>query len=1457
VIKVSDGSDGAGNTLVSFGALGSTDKALGSRNSSESTITYGVEISNQTGGAVDDISISYTLEQWYGGTAADDGLAFSYSLDAASLSDSEATWQNVAALNANAPKTSFASTAQLDGNDPANQVTKEATFSFSQSWEAGATVWLRWQDANVSDLDHGIAIDDLQIDAASGTTPTAAGGIEYQFWPVPSSDPGYSPENPERIHLMPTLESPRTTKETFTVVLRGWIRPEISGNYLFHLTGDDEADLRLSTDADPVNATSIATIASATAFRDWANATQSAPISLVAGEAYYIELQHEQSTGDNHASVAWTPPGHPLEGPIPANYLSPFTSQSAIEEARLSRLLDNLYSSASDTKRGYNNTKEGFYYPLHNNVRTRESLQYALALLDGGDSGDLARAEGIIAAVIAEQDTDETSGTYGNWPKNMGIGDTDTGDANWAAFCGLLLAEILLEHDARLSPALVTSAETALLRACDYIQRINLGNHSTYGFRYSNIAFLSTATLVTAAEYFPADSDLNNFTNDRVVRLYDYTIDQGGFPEFNSPTYMPVTLAALGKMRHLASNSPHQARFATLMHMAWMDVAENFHFPSMQWAGATARSYNFLRPAAELLQEITGNYAFSGEDSLDDFPATYVDSKYLADYLPPEAAERFSKPLNLETNSGSRAQNFPADSTAPGKVDRLFLVGDAPLGTHRYMTNSYTLGSATRGDFWVQRQGLLAHFGQAPHEAAYLRVRFLKDGSDFAAAHHFTAQSEDLVAGAVNIASNGGENHPNSGLINGQFQASQLRLRFEYRGANAATAWTLPAALNDPAKLALPANDIHVRVPYVQFDGLSPYWETSQSGDITRLDLVLYDGTESTFDLSNLSETFLQYLLSITDPAGPAPTGATRLEDGMRILESGSLQLSVPAAANLDINTLHTSVLSLSNFNGLPVVYGTSEPTRETGTDPGRFILERTGSTTTTLNVSYALGGSATSHADYVLPPLSATFPIGADSIEIEIEAVNDAELEGTEEVKLTLLEGAEYTAGEVENLRILDDDLFYPSVLHRTLTPGENASLDLTFRNPYDQPLRIDLLPETNGGAYRYADSDAANGPDYIWNDIAQPENEITGMSVNLDTPVALPFSFPFYGNSYDTVYLNRRGGYISFVDQPVVFTPRSIPNKNNPAYSIFFLWAENWDQYVRTAPDPSAQFWAAEDADGNFVIQHKMQLRQSGVHYHATVQTILQPNGTVLIHYQSIDPEAYRDFTVGVQAENTFENMEGLEISHEPDVPYLRDAFSIRIRPAATLIDPQILSIDLAPRWQAGDSASLPIILRAGSLPEGQHFDTLQMTANHPDLNGLQLPVIVNIDSNGPYGHWKDTHFLPAELANPTISGDLVDPDSDGLGNELEFRLGTDPRQADAAPLAMENNGASLQLEFPTRGQPTRMELKTSTDLIEWNQSDLILETRHDLGDGTEIHRYSIPADAPKRFFRLEPAP
>lgn len=160
---VDTGGSNTGDTY-SYGAAGSTDRALGSLRSGTLVSTFGACFTNNTGGTINAFDIAYTGEQWRLGTAGrTDTLAFQYSTDATSVTTG--TWANVTALDFVTPNTVGTAGAR-NGNDAANRTALSATIG-GQSIANGASFCIRWQDTDASGADDGLAIDDFSITAGA------------------------------------------------------------------------------------------------------------------------------------------------------------------------------------------------------------------------------------------------------------------------------------------------------------------------------------------------------------------------------------------------------------------------------------------------------------------------------------------------------------------------------------------------------------------------------------------------------------------------------------------------------------------------------------------------------------------------------------------------------------------------------------------------------------------------------------------------------------------------------------------------------------------------------------------------------------------------------------------------------------------------------------------------------------------------------------------------------------------------------------------------------------------------------------------------------------------------------------------------------------------------------------------------------------------------------------------
>lgn len=144
-----------------------------------------------------------------------------------------------------------------------------------------------------------------------------------------TSSPNF-PDNPSSTNIVEDFfESPSGFADNFGERLRGFIKPPITGEYVFWIASDDNSELWLSSDDQPTNAELIASVPQWTGSREWFAypEQESIPIFLESGKIYYIEALHKEGNGGDNLAVRWQLPNGTVEEPIPASRLIPFGAE--------------------------------------------------------------------------------------------------------------------------------------------------------------------------------------------------------------------------------------------------------------------------------------------------------------------------------------------------------------------------------------------------------------------------------------------------------------------------------------------------------------------------------------------------------------------------------------------------------------------------------------------------------------------------------------------------------------------------------------------------------------------------------------------------------------------------------------------------------------------------------------------------------------------------------------------------------------------------------------------------------------------------------------------------------------------------------------------------------------------------------------------------------------------------
>jgi hypothetical protein len=529
----------------------------------------------------------------------------------------------------------------------------------------------------------------------------------------------------------------------------------------------------------------------------------------------------------------------------------------------------------TSTINGYNYHTDATSGVFH---QVRSSFSYAVLLLDLGDEQYTQRAFDVIEKTLTLQDQDPNSKSCGVWPYYMEeplATKKSPIDYNWADFNAVSLLDVWMGHENRIPAALKVKIKNGLLLAANSIQKRNVGPS------YTNIAIMGTYVTYMVSHLFDLPG-MKSYAQNRLKTFYDYTLDKGGFTEYNSPTYTIVALDELSRMKKHIIEPVAKIQIEKLYSIGWETIAKHYHQPTGQWNGPHSRSYSTLvQPTfyAILKEASNGRITIGTEVKRSDVKIKHQ--------IPENLMHYFLAPQYPRTEKD------------------LFEKVEPQTTGNCYLAKEYALSTANRSSMWNQRRPFLAYWGtvQSPK---YLQVRFLHDDYDFSSATFYAQQNENKVLAGLNFISNGGDKHISiDRLPNGKFRAKDLRLRFEFGSIADKGLLSIPASASDPFNFTMDQLQFSLQLYSAEFNELKGRWEKGGQGKNSWIDFVFYSGAETEFDLTKINRAFAGFTFSI-DPIGqlPAIKKAVLVEkEGVLKVDWNDLKLEIPVKPQAPINT--------------------------------------------------------------------------------------------------------------------------------------------------------------------------------------------------------------------------------------------------------------------------------------------------------------------------------------------------------------------------------------------------------------------------------------------------------------------------------------------------------------------------------------------------------------------------
>lgn len=515
---------------------------------------------------------------------------------------------------------------------------------------------------------------------------------------------------------------------------------------------------------------------------------------------------------------------------------------SSEEKQVLKRSLEDLHANYDSDEKMVTTKLNGWNYhtdaqngTFHN---VRNSFSYAVNLLDLGDKQYTQRAFDIIAKTISLQDQDPNSKSCGVWPYYLEeplATKKSPIDYNWADFNAVSLLDVWMYHQDEIPEKLKPAIKNALILAANSIRKRNVDPG------YTNIAIMGTYVTYMVSHLYNLP-EIKEYAKNRLATFYNYTLDKGGFSEYNSPTYTITALDELSRMkRHIVEPTAKQ-KIDSLYSIGWTMIARHYHVPTGQWVGPHSRSYSTLiKPTFySILKEASNEKIDVGiEEKRSDVKIKHQIPEYLMHYF-----------LSTEY---PRTETDIFEKTTPQTI-----------GTY-YMTDKYTLSTANRSSLWNQRRPFLVYWGtvQTPK---YLQVRFLHDDYDFSSATFFSQQKENKVLAAIGFISNGGDKHISiDRLKDGKFRAKDLRLRFEFGNVKRPGELAIPASVSAPFSIKLDELKFNMQLYCAEFNGFKGRWEKGGDDKSSWIDFVFYSGQETEFDMEKISRAVSGFTFMLDD----------------------------------------------------------------------------------------------------------------------------------------------------------------------------------------------------------------------------------------------------------------------------------------------------------------------------------------------------------------------------------------------------------------------------------------------------------------------------------------------------------------------------------------------------------------------------------------------------------------
>jgi hypothetical protein len=299
----------------------------------------------------------------------------------------------------------------------------------------------------------------------------------------------------------------------------------------------------------------------------------------------------------------------------------------------------------------------------------------------------------------------------------------------------------------------------------------------------------------------------------------------------------------------------------------------------------------------------------------------------------------------------------------------------------------------------------------------------------------------------------------------------------------------------------------------------------------------VFVGANVTFSVTANGSPPLRYQWRFNTANISGATNATLVLTNVQVTQSGNYDVRVTNGVGAVLSAPATLTVTVPPSVTVTAPDNTAS---EPGSNTGLFIISRTGSTSRSLTVQFAVGGSATAGSDYVALSGPAILAAGATSTNLLVQPLDDSVRESAETVVVTLASSPDYVLGASSSAAvvILDDDNLPPSVALTNPVEGAvftlptNIVLRATATDPDGSVAKVELFNHATNKL-----GEATTAPYVVnWNNAPVGSNILTAVAtdglglskvsapvhITVNPPRALGFADNFANRGLLTGYTN-----------------------------------------------------------------------------------------------------------------------------------------------------------------------------------------------------------------------------------------------------------------------------------------------------------------------------------------------